>query len=341
MRYLLTLVVTLSLTGAAALAQVSLSSSINALEMKYFDHTFEGEDTNDARVDRIEKFIFGETSNGTAEQRMNKIMATLASEDALPKPPALPQASAPVPAPQASSGRRVAAAPPAVPSSPAQAADDDPDYDGGAKTSYPHVDALENELLGQAHAGEPLATRLSRLEVAAFGAATPNLDLSTRTDKLENYAEQKLHVKPFGVNPAMSGRPGPEVIEAPPARSPYNVLRSFMPGVPFVNGGGGYPYPTQPPDQDAAAPVYQDPPEVFAKEPPPSGSSMMVKVGWCEMQLFGHTTPNTHLMERLRHLNEFLFPNDTHETGFQLMDRVEIIEKAVIDRKSRPQAQHL
>src|SRR5277367_5546611 len=46
------------------------------------------------------------------------------------------------------------------------------------QADYPHVTALEQAILGQTFAGQPLADRLSRMEVKAFGKVSTKSDLS-------------------------------------------------------------------------------------------------------------------------------------------------------------------
>ncbi|HEY9776537.1 MAG TPA: hypothetical protein V6C81_22435 [Planktothrix sp.] len=65
--------------------------------------------------------------------------------------------------------------------------------DTSTADQYPHVTAIEKAVLGTAYPGQPLGTRLSRMEMKAFGAVSKNPDLSARTDALEQYAENTLH----------------------------------------------------------------------------------------------------------------------------------------------------
>src|SRR4030095_11019879 len=67
---------------------------------------------------------------------------------------------------------------------------------------YPRVTALENAILGQTFPGEDLTMRLMRMETKVFGSASQSADLGDRTDKLQQYAEQKLHKKLFQPDPS-------------------------------------------------------------------------------------------------------------------------------------------
>jgi hypothetical protein len=48
--------------------------------------------------------------------------------------------------------------------------------------------------------------------------------------------------------------------------------------------------------------------------------------------MFSQTYPQMHLIQRLRQLNDNLFPGDK-ESDMQLMDRIDIIVKTVVLRK--------
>ena len=74
---------------------------------------------------------------------------------------------------------------------------DDSDSGNSAPDSYPRVTAIEQTILGQTFANEPLPTRLDRMERKAFGKASDSDDLSARTDALYDYADKTLHKNPF------------------------------------------------------------------------------------------------------------------------------------------------
>lgn len=67
----------------------------------------------------------------------------------------------------------------------------------GATDAYPRVTAIENTILGQTFAYEPLPTRLERMEKKAFGKPSQSDDLGERTDALYDYAQNVLHKNPF------------------------------------------------------------------------------------------------------------------------------------------------
>lgn len=335
------------------------STSIESLENRYFDHTYPT-DTPDERVDRIEKFVFGESSQGTADQRMTKIMATLAADNDLGPTVESQEAAqrekdaAAAAAAAKSNGKQLATRGPGGKGSqltsypdPSSQQEPDPSSDDGTPPAdYPHITALENEILGQSFVGQPLPTRLSRLEQKAFGAPSTG-PLINRTDALEQYAEKTLHKKAFGVNPQMeaqgseaaafndggSRQQGPGMLNRVAnaflgggGMGPMGSMGNIGFGAP-ANSNRGYAQPA------ADLPERQDSPEVYAAEAPSATSPTLTKVGWCEVQLMGKTFSEMHLMARLRQLNDLLFPND-HESNMQLMDRVDILVKATAAKKA-------
>jgi len=68
---------------------------------------------------------------------------------------------------------------------------------------------------------------------------------------------------------------------------------------------------------------------------PTTHERTLSRVAWCEMQLFGKSYPQLHLLQRLHQLNADLFPNDK-EKDIQLMDRIDIIVREVVLRKHPP-----
>lgn len=162
---------------------------------------------------------------------------------------------------------------------------------------YPHITALEKQILGQTYESEGLQTRLKRLETKAFGAESENPDMSARTDALEDYAERRLKTRPF--IPSRDMVAAAEAADAPDDAPP-------------------------PEDPLASLPT-----------PPPSTARTLSRVAWCEKHLFGKTFPEMHLLQRLHQLNAELFPKD-HEKDIQLMDRLDVIVKAVVLKQHPP-----
>lgn len=84
-----------------------------------------------------------------------------------------------------------------------------------------------------------------------------------------------------------------------------------------------------------AEPAYDDP-LVHATAPPPPGAKEITKVGWCEVQVFGHTFSDRglydaclpmhsmHIAERLEQLSRKL-NFEPEKSGLQLMDDVDAL----------------
>jgi len=223
--------------------------------------------------------------------------------------------------------------------------------------SYPRVTAIENALLGQAYPKDELEARIARLEQKAFGKTSPQVDLGDRTDALQQYAEKKLNKKLFKEDPNFVSTdevPG----STQPGDSNAYAGSGGSDGAGGANGGseGGTPNRARavgtalgttllniagfgmpgfggvrvrnradlPPEEQAAMQAkehqdVQEDPAVSAKEAPPDSAKLLTKVGWCEMQIWGHTFPTMHLTQRLTQLNgEVNFAPG--KTGIALMD---------------------
>lgn len=294
-----------------AQASMQMDQQLEAMEQKFFEHDFSKESAN-YRIERLEKFAFGQTSSGSLDARLQRLSGIIDLHPNL-----------------------MATAPDAQPTTTTAASDADPD-DSGEPARYPHITTLEQQILGQTFETDSLNNRLSRLETKAFGKATSaNPDSAARTDALQEYAEKKLHKAPYDVNRATNSdqsnkslkwvedyRPAPRIVE------PMQSILGGLLGIPMH----------EEPEQQAAAPAPAAPPQdpaIFQESPPDSHARMLTRVGWCEQHLFGHTFPNLHLTERLHQLNTELFPTD-REPDIKLMDRVDVIVKEVVMRQHPP-----
>lgn len=242
--------------------------------------------------------------------------------------------------------------------------DVDPDRAQADRGDYPHITELENAILHKTYLNDTIEDRLSRLETTAFGAPSKNPDLSARTDALDNYAEKKLHIKPAQkleeqqeqTYKAM-GMSGETVDDggggggSSGTAGGANNLRKYgtMVGTGLLNlaglglpGFGGVRVrnradlpPDDPANQQAqqAAQAPEDP-AIYQKDPPPDGAKFLTKVAWCEVQVFGTTTPSMHLTKRLEQLNEAL-KFAPGKTGITLMDDGPAMIKAALAVQKR------
>lgn len=224
---------------------------------------------------------------------------------------------------------------------------------------YPHITSLEQAILGQTYAGQPLADRLARMEVKAFGQVSTNSDLGDRTDALETYAEKKLHKKPLvpqgddtitsspqqgggllsKVGQAFLGMAGGSALNTMMGNS-FGGLGPNLGGLGSSAPGSGFggvnvrrrqasdmQQQTEPP-----APSHPEDPAVYQATPPDPSARLIVKVGWCEVKVFGHTFPAMHLPERLGQLNKEL-KLEPGKSDIQLMDDIGLMIKTVQARK--------
>lgn len=289
------LIMTAGSVAAAANAPIvsaSLDNDLSSLEVRLFEHDYQSDDI-DNRLTRLEKMVFGEAKTGSEQHRLTDLLT------AMPTP-----APAPEVASDAASG--ASSAQQANPSNQSAAAPDDSAGDQVVDGSqYPHVTALEHELLNRTYVDQPVTRRLDQLEMKAFGKTSSSNDLSFRVDKLEQYVDTHLHVKPFGTNPEM------EVADLAPI---YDTDDGRAPG--------------------RATPASYSTPAVRSGQPsfvaaPSSSSSLLDKVTWMEGQVFGQTYSDEHLLARLRRLEQHLFPNEHPTSDMQLMDRVDPLMGAV------------
>lgn len=316
------------------------ASQLRLLELKFFEHTFDSEPAAD-RVDRIERLVKGETTDGDLSVRVKTIASTLIADGESLSPSdsdgasfgkgsksAAREEKKPLKSQAPSRDRAASTDKSADPDS------SEPDRaEAGETGDYPKITNLEKELLKQTYAGEPLADRLSRLETRAFGSPTKSNDLGARTDRLEAYAQRTLHRKPFAVNPDIDGTY--MVRESAPnsaAGAPQAVEHFFNLTHRFADefsNRATMPQATarqelQQPDEDPGA---------YTGEPPPAGTRMITRVAWCEVQAFGHTFPTMHLTRRLRQLGNALVPKTEKDSDLQLMDDLDQIQSAIMARK--------
>jgi len=265
-------------------------------------HFFERSYNNEPMADRLtrlEKMIFGEVQKGTDDDRWSTILTTVPAQD-------LQENAVPQTADASQSGSKSQLNSGSQPDGTAQ--DQAPEQISDS-SDYPHITNLEKELLGQSHVGDSLNARLARLEVKAFGHPSQNPDLSARTDNLEQYVEVHLHAAPFGINPKMDDSHTVDYASVPMTTMP----------APYA------PPPVDPVTTQAA--------------PPPAGTQLKTRVAWMEMHVYGKTYADLHLLERLHQLDATLFPNHPHTNDRELMDQVDALVGAVMQRQ-QPHAQY-
>ena len=241
--------------GAAAPASTaSAAAAIAKLEERLFELTYSSE-TDDARLARLEKFVFGTRQSGTVQARLTRLQSSITANAPAP----LPTASQP--ASNQSASNQSASSSHGTSQSSSTASDAVTGNSQFAYGNYPRVTELEQDMLGTTYMHEALPDRLSRLEKKAFGSPSTSDDLCARVDSLDQYAERhkifKDHHDPLVNNDMASptGRFGIFDNSAPAYHRSYQPTFSMLdapgdtpaadddgpkpPYNPFINGVTG------------------------------------------------------------------------------------------------------
>lgn len=164
------------LVAPASFAVADNDGNLLKLEEKFFQHTYPKESI-DARLDRIEKMVFGEAKDGDDAARLSALVQAVpnlnsASSDSPPAQTARGGNSSS----GGASGRQTAPAPVA----------DEEESEPAPIGNYPAVDAIERKAFnGKTYSQEPVNQRLARLETKYFGKPSSSTDLTDRTDRLK------------------------------------------------------------------------------------------------------------------------------------------------------------
>ncbi|HEY9775576.1 MAG TPA: hypothetical protein V6C81_17555 [Planktothrix sp.] len=223
-------------------------ASLERLEQKFFQHTY-SKDTQDQRIERIEKMVFGEAKTGPDDQRLANLTKMVPENDAAddaPPPPAgsttadsTPEQSAPsVPASPKSQAKKTASKPAATksPSKPAENYEEADKPTAPPGTNYPAVNAIEQKVLGRQYTNDGIETRLSRLETKVFGKPSQSTDLSDRVDALKERSGIDIAARPPGGGSEWM-EDDDDDITVPPSRS-MPPRRSSAPPVASSSGDG-------------------------------------------------------------------------------------------------------
>jgi hypothetical protein len=156
-------------------------SSIAKLERKLF-HKDYSKDLVDARLDRLEKMVFGEAKDGSEPERISNLLTAVPNLDAPYQSEELASSKS-LPAQTSSSGEPEEEQASANAGSRQERTTDSQPPPNASK--YPAVTAIEQKLLGKDFAAEPVVKRLERLETKVFGHTSGIEDLSERVDRLK------------------------------------------------------------------------------------------------------------------------------------------------------------
>ncbi|MGN0193051.1 MAG: hypothetical protein ACI4CY_05965 [Candidatus Gastranaerophilaceae bacterium] len=143
----------------------SESTDLSTVEKELFAVEYQGE-TTAARLNRIEKYIYGNVKQGTNSARLSNIMKTTGISTELPKVAQHP--SEDYSYGNVTNGQNYTY--------------DEPEDDS---VSYPTVDRMEEKTFGKNFHGTDIYKRLANLEQKAFGKVSDGRDLTARTDALK------------------------------------------------------------------------------------------------------------------------------------------------------------
>jgi hypothetical protein len=158
--------------------EAQVGTQLTDLEKRLFSEVYTT-DTVEARLSRLEKFVFGGVWKGSITKRLSRLTMDIppAAQAATPA-----NAGTPAAASSTSSGSTSGAN-----DSSGGGSDDEPSGE-----DYPTIDALEKAILGHTDQQLSLNKRLDNLEIKAFGKASPpNSDFALRVDKLKQYERAK------------------------------------------------------------------------------------------------------------------------------------------------------
>lgn len=385
-------------------------AQLAGLERKYLGIVYPAE-AEETRIQRLEKFVFGDAGSGDVNQRLANLVSTgnggasadnsaddLIENTSAFDPPASAQSGAPQAVSSSDSQNQTAyenqlsidqpGAADQLLSSNQQSVDDqstssesgyaDDESSAGDQSAqdtpppgddqYPRVGVLEKAILGQANPQQDVSARLSKLETKAYGKTSETAALSDRVDNLEKFAEKKYSKELAAQRDKQVYEEDARGREIEPGQG--GPVRSKVPGlvnmVSNVLFGGpgmmGNPYTAGPSiggvgfggvhlrersevarqqaleaaqagqsSPAARASARSEDPAVNAASPPPDSAKMLTKVGWCEKKMFGKTSPEMHLPERLQQLNDALNFRPG-KRGIALMDDVNGMVGAVAAR---------
>ena len=149
-------------------AQISIQDNITAIENTLFGYDYQGE-TDEKRVERIEKNLYGQKKNGDLAKRVENIKND--SGLTFSKTPSLKNNS--------NSSNTYAKKDTNI-----------PELKEDATVEYPIVDKMEEEIFKTTYKNENIYSRLNRLEESVFNK-TSNEDLNSRVDKLASVIRPK------------------------------------------------------------------------------------------------------------------------------------------------------
>lgn len=296
-----------SVAWKPAFALNAPTDPIGQMEVKYFEHTYPN-DTQEQRLDRLEKLVFGEVKTGSDDERVSSLLAAIPNLTAAPSQDAGGTSSSSA----SSGGDTQGAQQDQTATGQDQGGNQSADAGNAADYSdYPSVTALEMFFFHKSFQGEPVKHRLDQLESKAFGHVNAVGDLSDRVDKLEEAARKQNHG--VGVDPTSK-------TEATEGSN----------GMGGMGGMGGPQYVSAPqygaPQYGGRAPQYNSP------MPPAgwqgAGTGLNANVDQLEQMEFGRTFGQMSLLDRVKQLETRIFPHEVVDAQASIPDRVNTMMQA-------------
>jgi hypothetical protein len=311
----------------------SVSDSLAKLEKRLFEFTYASED-DDARLNRLENFVFGSKQTGSISDRLSHLQAAIVSQPASGNASAGAGVTTSTPA-NAGSGETNTAG------DTSNAGASNANTASGTNTSgetyptfdyanYPRVTELEQQLLGTTYPHDALPDRLNRLETKAFGKPTTSKDLAQRVDGLDRYAQRHdiFHERPS--QPVASGAwgapSGPGVTPPGSWGQPSGSTGSYGAVSPpgwntpggWNNAGASSPVASNNENQLA----YGASPQT-ANQFSPSVQGIDQRVALMEQSVFGQSYSNRPLADRVSRLEKKMIPYEHNLGSNDLPTRVD------------------
>lgn len=314
-----------------------LSSDLTKMEIKFFDHDYKKE-SEENRIERVEKLVFGESKIGSEEDRMSALLAAVPDLNSSKN---TDKQNTDQGGTQNSTGAQAS-------NDKSQSADDASANASAAdpSTDYPRVDAIEQILLGKTYRDEGLGKRLAQLEMKAFKKVSSDPDLSKRTEDLEKYVQKHYHKSISNiVDPrntmnyqAADNDNGNNYAGTPPQYG-QGTGYGYGDGGAY-SGGSGSAFPSS-----ASGSYGMTPPSYGggyrneSQDSPPSlGAPVEEQLTWLEGHVYGHTFPQKPLIERVRDLEKSVFPNEPPDTNSSIPMQVKVLVNAVSLMHKTPSA---
>lgn len=181
----------LTLCGAFTPVQAAIGTDqrLAQLEVKFFKHPYPKDDDT-ARLERLEKMIFGEARSGNDMDRLKALADTVPNLSSISITGEEPEDAPSKPA--ANTAARSGGTGGAGKSNTMDVQDRPVATSKGGtqvltgESKYPSITALEQSLFQKDYASEPVNDRLNRLETKVFGKPSKFTDLSERVDALKD-----------------------------------------------------------------------------------------------------------------------------------------------------------